>query len=89
MGMRLGKPGEQFVLESIINMYPIYHEMDILQFVDRMYSEIRQVNPETRLRRRREACGLSQSELAQEKLSFLCGRFSCLNSVPLRKRCFG
>lgn len=51
-------------LEEIIRMYPLYHEMDIMQFVDRMSEELRAANPKTRLRTRREAAGLSQSRLA-------------------------
>ena len=53
-------------LTKIIAMYPTYHEMDIMQFVDRMDEHMRSAYPLTRLRIRRENCGLSQSELAAE-----------------------
>ena len=49
-------------LEKIIAMYPSFHEMDIQQFADRLWD--RMAEKKTNLRMRREACGLSQSELA-------------------------
>ena len=53
-------------LEEIIRLYHPYHEMDIIQFVDLMNRRIKKAYPQTRLRIRRETCGLSQSELAEE-----------------------
>ncbi len=60
-------------MDRMIDMYPTYHEMDVLHFVDRMQGELRVEFPHTRLRMRREACGFSQSELASE------------SEVPLRQ----
>ena len=60
-------------LTKIIAMYPTYHEMDIMQFVDRMDEHMRSAYPQTKLRIRRKNCGLSQSELAAD------------SSVPLRQ----
>ena len=51
-------------MTRLIAMYPVYHEMDILQFVDRMQEEMKKAYPQTRLRRRREIGRMSQSELA-------------------------
>lgn len=51
-------------LETMIGMYPLYHEMDIMQFVDRMQEMLKSAYPHTKLRIRRETCGLSQSEAA-------------------------
>ena len=51
-------------LENVIRMYSIYHEMDIMQFVDRMYEIIREKNEKTTLRSKRENCGYSQNDLA-------------------------
>ena len=51
-------------LERIISMYPAFHEMDIMQFADRMEKELQAAAPQTKLRIRRERCGFSQSELA-------------------------
>lgn len=51
-------------LETMIGMYPLYHEMDIMQFVDRMQEMLKSAYPYTKLRIRRETCGLSQSEAA-------------------------
>ena len=51
-------------MEKLLSMYPVYHEMDILQFADQMQLEMDAAYPKTKLRRRRENCGLSQSELA-------------------------
>lgn len=60
-------------LEDIIDMYPLYHEMDLSHFVERMNALVKQANPFTRLRMRRDNAGLSQSELANE------------SEVPLRQ----
>ena len=51
-------------LEQIIRMYPLFHEQDIMQFVDQMEKKMRTAYPQTNLRRRRERSGLSQTELA-------------------------
>lgn len=51
-------------LSEMIDMYPVYHEMDIMQFVDRMHKLMEAEYPETKLRRRREISGLSQAELS-------------------------
>lgn len=51
-------------LRKIILMYPIYHEMDIMQFADRMQEEMKNAHADTNLRMRRKACGFSQSRLA-------------------------
>ena len=45
-------------------MYPVYHEADIVCFTDRMQEILKVANPVTKLRKYRENCGLSQSELA-------------------------
>ena len=65
--------GYDFMDIKIIAMYPTYHEMDIMQFVDRMDEHMRSAYPLTRLRIRRENCGLSQSERAAD------------SGVPLRQ----
>ncbi len=49
---------------QIIQMYPVYHEMDISHFVDQMDSLMIEAYPHTRLKIRRMNCGFSQSELA-------------------------
>ena len=51
-------------LENIVQMYPIYHEADIVCFTDRMQEILKVANLVTKLRKYRENCGLSQSELA-------------------------
>ena len=51
-------------LRKIILMYPVYHEMDIMQFADRMQEEMKNAHADTNLRMRRKACGFSQSRLA-------------------------
>lgn len=53
-------------LEEIIQLYDTYHEMDIMQFVDLMNRRMKKAYPHTRLRMRREICGLSQPELAAD-----------------------
>ena len=51
-------------LSAIIAMYPLYHEMDIMHFVEHIDNLIRKANPETRLKSKRLNSGMSQSELA-------------------------
>lgn len=53
-------------ISRIIEMYPVYHEMDVRQFADRMDSIMKEAYPTTRLKARRMNSGLSQSELAVE-----------------------
>lgn len=60
-------------LERIIKMYPLYHEMDILQFAEQMQQLLDAAHPSTRLFRCRKNCTYSQSELARE------------SGVPLRQ----
>ena len=45
-------------------MYRVYHEMDILRFVEDMEQKCNAFHAETKLKQIREARGLSQSELA-------------------------
>lgn len=51
-------------LSQIIQMYPVYHEMDIAHFTERMNALLAKAYPYPRLRTRRINCGFSQSELA-------------------------
>ncbi|MBR0093148.1 MAG: XRE family transcriptional regulator [Lachnospiraceae bacterium] len=53
-------------LSRIIGMYPVYHEMDILQFIDHMDVLIKSAYPSTRLKTLRTNCGLTQSGLASD-----------------------
>ncbi len=53
-------------LSQIINMYPVYHEMDILHFVEQMDALMKENKPATRLKNRRLNCGFSQSKLAAD-----------------------
>ena len=52
-------------LNRIREMYPIYHEMDIRQFVDKIDELFLQKEPDTRLKQRRINAGISQRELAE------------------------
>lgn len=52
--------------DQILQMYPLYHEMDISQFVDQMDAQMKQASPLTKLRQRRDTCGMSQSDLARD-----------------------
>ena len=53
-------------LSEIISMYPVYHEMDIDKFRERMDDRLKESYPNTKLRMKRTNCGMSQSELAEE-----------------------
>jgi DNA-binding transcriptional regulator YiaG len=52
-------------LEKLIDMYPVYHEMDITHFADTLDLRMKQVYPDTRIRRQRKMSGLSQARLAE------------------------
>ena len=51
-------------LSQIIQMYPVYHEMDIEHFAEQMNTLMTEAYPYTRLKSKRINCGLSQSGLA-------------------------
>ena len=53
-------------LSRIIDMYCVYHEMDIRQFHDHMEERMKAAYPMTRLKARRMNNSLSQSQLAAE-----------------------
>ncbi len=56
---------ERVKMSDIVKMYPLYHEMDVAQFREAMDEKMQGVLLETKLKRIREARGLSQSELAK------------------------
>lgn len=60
-------------ISDILRMYPIFHEMDIMQFVSVMDEKLDSFYTETNLKRLRCYAGLSQSELSR------------LSNVPLRQ----
>lgn len=53
-------------LSEIIAMYPLYHEMDIMRFIERMNEILNKPTKGSKLKKLRESRGLSQSELAKE-----------------------
>lgn len=55
---------EHIALSDIINMYPVYHEMDITRFIECLDQICSKPGAETHLKKIREANGLSQSQLA-------------------------
>lgn len=59
-------------IKEIQALYEPYHQMDIRQFADKMDALYLAVRPDTNLKHRRKAAGLSQSQLA------------ALSGVPLR-----
>ena len=58
---------EHVPFSELLNMYPVYHEMDITQFTESLEQRIRRsaAGKETKLGRIRERRGLSQTELAE------------------------
>ena len=52
-------------LEEIVDMYYIYHEMDIMHFVERMNEIWNDYYKDTHLKRLRKLSGLSQRELSE------------------------
>lgn len=67
------KINEAVPIHRIVQMYNVYHEMDITHFVDTMNELWDQYYKETNLKRIRKISGLSQKELAE------------LSGVPLRQ----
>lgn len=63
-GYRFKDIFEKVKMSDIVAMYRPYHEMDIRQFYDAMDEKMSLVHVETRLKRIREAAGLSQNDLA-------------------------
>lgn len=51
-------------IEDLLKMYPVYHEMDIMKFVEAMNERWGQYYTETNLKRLRKISELSQKELA-------------------------
>ena len=60
-------------ISKILDMYYVYHEMDIMHFVDTINEFWDEYYKETNLKRIRKYSGLSQSELAD------------MSGVPLRQ----
>ena len=60
-------------LSQIINIYPLYHEMDLSHFADFMHHQLKAANPYPNLRKYRNLSGLSQTQLASD------------SGVPLRQ----
>lgn len=51
---------------EIIAMYPLYHEMDLTKFIERIDQVFKENKLETNLKIIREAAGLSQAQLAEK-----------------------
>lgn len=52
-------------MTNVLSKYAVYHEMDIMRFVEDFKAELDSVEIETNLRRLRRASGYSQSDLAE------------------------
>lgn len=63
---------EAVPVKKMLSLYSPYHEMDIQQFCDKMNELYRQAEPDTNLKIRRKALGLSQKELSE------------ISGIPLR-----
>lgn len=64
---------EYISIEELLNMYPVFHEMDIMQFVDEVDKKIASGSIGTRLSIIRKYAGLTQKELSE------------ISEVPLRQ----
>lgn len=65
-GRRFKDIFERIPLTKIINMYTVYHEMDITNFIDTMEEFYTTAQGDCKLKRIRESRGLSQTELAEQ-----------------------
>lgn len=57
---------EKIKLSDVIRMYPIFHEMNISQFYDAIDEKMNADQGDTKLKKIREARGISQAVLAKE-----------------------
>ena len=64
-GRRFKDIFERTPLSRIIDMYHVYHEMDITSFIDTMEGFYKTAIKDSNLKRIRESRGLSQTELAE------------------------
>lgn len=64
-GRRFKQIFDRIPLTKIIRMYSIYHEMDIMHFIETMEEFYNAAEGESNLKRIRENRGLSQTELAK------------------------
>lgn len=62
----LNAVGDTYKLSGIIQMYSVYHEMDISKYIEAMEAKCSEPLQESKLKVMRESRGLSQSELAKE-----------------------
>lgn len=65
-GRRFKDIFDKIPLTKIIDMYPVYHEMDISKFIDDMEQNYKSIESDSKLKQIRENRGLSQSELAAQ-----------------------
>ena len=57
---------DRIPMGEIIGMYPVYHEMDISQFIEDMEARYKAAEGTSNLKRIRESRGLSQTELSEQ-----------------------
>ena len=65
-GRRFKDIFERIPLSKIIEMYSVYHEMDITNFIDAMEDLYKAAEGDSKLKRIRENRALSQTELAEQ-----------------------
>lgn len=65
-GRRFKDIFEKIPFTKIIDMYSVYHEMDISKFIEDMEKSYKSIESESKLKTIRENRGLSQSELAAQ-----------------------
>ena len=65
-GYRFEDIFERVRMSEILDMYPLFHEMDITRFYEAMDEKMMQPLPDSKLKKVREAAGLSQRELAEK-----------------------
>jgi DNA-binding XRE family transcriptional regulator len=65
-GYRFEDIFERVRMSEIVDMYPLFHEMDITRFYEALDEKMMQPLPDSKLKKVREAAGLSQRELAEK-----------------------
>ncbi len=64
-GKRFRDIFDKIYLSDVIKMYPLYHEMDITNFIDSLLVKLNENLGETKLQKARKNIGMSQYELSQ------------------------
>ncbi|MBR6303638.1 MAG: hypothetical protein IKR35_07275, partial [Lachnospiraceae bacterium] len=79
---------EYISIEELLNMYPVFHEMDIMQFVDEIDKKIASRSTGTRLSIIRKYAGITQKELSEILDVLLILQLNCYLLLKILQYCY-